>query len=90
MCTPRGRGDRIRTCGLVVPNDARYQAALHPVVATTVPRTTWPAHTERMRTAEDAETSQTRREHTVEVTRHAGAASNLVGRAGIEPATEAL
>ena len=27
-----GRGDRIRTCGLVVPNDARYQAALHPDV----------------------------------------------------------
>ena len=25
------RGDRIRTCDLVVPNDARYQAALHPV-----------------------------------------------------------
>src|SRR4028118_1597081 len=24
------RDDRIRTCGLVVPNDARYRAALHP------------------------------------------------------------
>ena len=24
------RGDRIRTYGLVVPNDARYRAALHP------------------------------------------------------------
>ncbi len=28
-----GRGDRIRTCDLVVPNDARYQAALHPEVS---------------------------------------------------------
>ncbi len=25
-----GRGERIRTSGLIVPNDARYQAALHP------------------------------------------------------------
>ena len=25
-----GRDDRIRTCGLFVPNEARYQAALHP------------------------------------------------------------
>ena len=25
-----GRGGRIRTYGLVVPNDARYRAALHP------------------------------------------------------------
>ena len=26
----RSRGGRIRTYGLVVPNDARYRAALHP------------------------------------------------------------
>lgn len=26
------RDDRIRTCDLVVPNDARYRAALHPEV----------------------------------------------------------
>ncbi len=26
-----GRGDRIRTCGLMVPNHARYQTALRPV-----------------------------------------------------------
>lgn len=26
-----GRDDRIRTCDLIVPNDARYQAVLHPV-----------------------------------------------------------
>ena len=25
-----GRDDRIRTCDLLVPNEARYQAALHP------------------------------------------------------------
>ena len=25
-----GRGERIRTSGLFVPNEARYQAALHP------------------------------------------------------------
>ncbi len=25
-----GRGDRIRTCGLLVPNQARYQTALRP------------------------------------------------------------
>lgn len=25
-----GRGDRIRTCDLIVPNDARYQTVLHP------------------------------------------------------------
>ncbi len=25
-----GRGDRIRTCGLLVPNETRYLAALHP------------------------------------------------------------
>jgi hypothetical protein len=24
-----GRGDRIRTCGLLVPNQTRYQTALH-------------------------------------------------------------
>ncbi len=28
----KNRGDRIRTCGLVVPNDALYQAEPHPVV----------------------------------------------------------
>jgi hypothetical protein len=28
----RSRGDRIRTCDLVAPNDALYQAELHPVV----------------------------------------------------------
>ena len=28
----RNRGDRIRTCDLVVPNDALYQAELHPEV----------------------------------------------------------
>ena len=28
---PFRRDDRIRTCDLVVPNDARYRAALHPV-----------------------------------------------------------
>ena len=27
------RGERIRTSGLVVPNDARYRAALHPAIA---------------------------------------------------------
>ena len=26
-----GRGDRIRTCDPLVPNQMRYQAALHPV-----------------------------------------------------------
>ena len=26
------RGERIRTSGLVVPNDARYRAALHPEI----------------------------------------------------------
>ncbi len=26
-----GRDDRIRTCDLIVPNDARYQTVLHPV-----------------------------------------------------------
>ena len=25
-----GRDDRVRTCGLIVPNDARYQTAPHP------------------------------------------------------------
>ena len=25
-----GRGDRIRTCDFLVPNQTRYQAALHP------------------------------------------------------------
>ena len=29
----RGRGDRIRTCGLPLPKRMRYQAALHPGVA---------------------------------------------------------
>ena len=28
----KNRGDRIRTCDLVVPNDALYQAEPHPVV----------------------------------------------------------
>ena len=28
-CGNCGRGDRIRTCGLLVPNQTRYQAALH-------------------------------------------------------------
>ena len=27
-----GRGDRIRTCDLLVPNQALYQAKLHPVI----------------------------------------------------------
>ena len=27
-----GRGDRIRTYDLFVPNEARYRAALHPVM----------------------------------------------------------
>ena len=27
----KGRGDRIRTCGRLVPNQERYRAALHPV-----------------------------------------------------------
>jgi hypothetical protein len=31
-----GRDAEIRTRGLVVPNDARYQAALHPVVYSVV------------------------------------------------------
>lgn len=26
----RSRRDRIRTCDLIVPNDARYQTVLHP------------------------------------------------------------
>ena len=32
LCTPKinGRDDRVRTCGLIVPNDARYQTAPHP------------------------------------------------------------
>ncbi len=32
MLRPRlvGRGERTRTSGLFVPNEARYQAALHP------------------------------------------------------------
>ena len=29
-----GRDDKIRTCGLFVPNEARYRAALHPVYLT--------------------------------------------------------
>ena len=28
--TMNGRDDRIRTCGLIVPNDARYQTVPHP------------------------------------------------------------
>ena len=31
-----GRGDRIRTCGLLVPNQARYQTALRPVTTFTL------------------------------------------------------
>ena len=31
-----GRGERIRTFGLMVPNHARYQAAPHPDVLTTI------------------------------------------------------
>ncbi len=27
-----GRGDRIRTCDILLPKQARYQAALHPDV----------------------------------------------------------
>ena len=27
-----GRGDRIRTCDILLPKQARYQAALHPVI----------------------------------------------------------
>ena len=27
-----GRDDRIRTCDLIVPNDARYQTVLHPAI----------------------------------------------------------
>ena len=27
------RGDRIRTCGRLVPNQERYRAALHPVAS---------------------------------------------------------
>ena len=30
MC--KNRGDRIRTCDLLVPNQALYQAKLHPEV----------------------------------------------------------
>jgi hypothetical protein len=33
------RGDRIRTCGLFVPNEARYRAALHPVLQSAKVRT---------------------------------------------------
>ncbi len=29
MNIQHGRDDRIRTCGLFVPNEARYQTALH-------------------------------------------------------------
>ena len=29
-----GRDDRIRTCGLLVPNQARYQTALRPEQST--------------------------------------------------------
>jgi hypothetical protein len=35
-----GRGARIRTGGLVDPNDARYRAALHPDVSTLLPNCT--------------------------------------------------
>ena len=31
QCVMYGRGDRIRTCDLLVPNQARYQTALRPV-----------------------------------------------------------
>ena len=36
----KGRGDRIRTCGRLVPNQERYRAALHPVaiLGNAVPR----------------------------------------------------
>lgn len=30
MLSANGRGDRIRTCDLLVPNQALYQAKLHP------------------------------------------------------------
>ena len=36
----RGRGDRIRTCDLLVPNQALYQAKLHPERRT---REVWPS-----------------------------------------------
>ena len=32
MLDLQSRGDTIRTCDLVVPNDALYQAELHPEV----------------------------------------------------------
>ena len=30
LLSEKSRGDRIRTCDLVAPNDALYQAELHP------------------------------------------------------------
>ena len=33
-----GRSDRIRTCGLLVPNQAHYQAVPHPVFAYLIQR----------------------------------------------------
>ena len=32
LLSEKSRGDRIRTCDLVAPNDALYQAELHPEV----------------------------------------------------------
>ena len=37
-CNFNGRDDRIRTCGLIVPNDARYQTVPHPVVTRNIIR----------------------------------------------------
>ena len=31
FAVPRGRDDRIRTCGILVPNQALYQTEPHPV-----------------------------------------------------------
>ena len=31
----KSRDDKIRTCGLFVPNEARYRAALHPETIST-------------------------------------------------------
>ena len=33
-----GRGDKIRTCDSIVPNDVRYQTALHLVMVKTAPK----------------------------------------------------
>ena len=35
------RGDRIRTCDLIVPNDAHYQAVLHPVLYPYIVKKEW-------------------------------------------------